>query len=85
MPGWAWSSPPQKRKLTSNFSGKIKFQIEVDEDGQIVKITTLERTLNFEDERILRAEIEKSQLEKTSAGDAPPLSKGIVEFSLDVE
>lgn len=85
MPGWAWASPPEKKKLSSNFSGKIRFEIEVDEDGQIIKITTLERTLNLEDERLLRQAIERSQLEKTSAGNAPARSKGVVEFTLSLE
>lgn len=85
MPGWAWATPPSKKKLTSNFSGYVRFEIEVDEDGQIVKITKLEGTLNLEDERQLREAIEKSQLEKTSAGMAPPKSKGVVEFTLQLE
>jgi periplasmic protein TonB len=85
MSGWGWSEQPQYKKLTSTLSGKVRFEIEVDEDGQIVKITTLERTLNYEDEKMLRAAIEKSQLEKTSPGAAPPSSKGIVEFTLSLE
>lgn len=85
MSGWGWSSPPKYQKLTSTLSGKVRFEIEVDEDGQITKITTLERTLNYEDEKMLRAAIEKSQLEKTTPGDAPPRSKGTVEFVLSLE
>lgn len=85
MSGWGWASPPKTARLTSTLSGKVRFEIEVDEDGQIVKITTLERTLNYEDEKMLRAAIERSQLEKNSPGDAPPRSKGIVEFTLSLE
>jgi periplasmic protein TonB len=85
MSGWGWASPPKYQKLTSTLSGKVKFEIEVDEEGQIIKITTLERTLNYDDEKMLRAAIEKSQLEKTTPGDAPPKSKGIVEFTLSLE
>ncbi len=85
MPGWAWVSQPQPKGFTSTLSGKVRFEIEVDENGDITKITTLERTLNFEDERMLKSMIQKSQLEKTTPGDAPPVSKGIVEFTLRLE
>ncbi len=85
MPGWAWATQPQPKGLTSTLSGKVRFEIEVDENGDIIKITTLERTLNFEDERMLKSLIQKSRLEKTSPGDAPPKSTGIVEFTLRLE
>jgi len=85
MPGWAWVSQPQPKGFTSTLSGKVRFEIEVDENGDIIGINTLERTLNFEDERMLKALIQKSRLEKTSPGDAPPKSKGIVEFTLRLE
>lgn len=85
MPGWEWVSQPRPKGLSSTLSGKIRFEIEVDENGDITRINTLERTLNFEDERMLKALIQRSRLEKTSPGDAPPRSKGIVEFNLRLE
>ncbi len=85
MPGWEWASQPRPKGLTSTLSGKIRFEIEVDESGEIVRIEKKEGTLNFEDERMLRSLIQRSRLEKTSPGDAPPRSKGIVEFNLRLE
>lgn len=83
MAGWGWVKQPEIPKTFSTpFSGKITFEIVVDENGLIQKITTKERSLNYEDERALRAAIEKAQLEKNSAGDAPPLSSGTVTFTL---
>lgn len=85
MPGWEWVSQPRPKGLTSTLSGKVRFEIEVDANGEITRINTLERTLNFEDERMLKNLIMQSRLEKTSPGDAPPRSKGIVEFNLRLE
>jgi protein TonB len=85
MSGWGWSSQPQPKKLTSTLSGKVKFEIKVDADGNITGIRTLERTLNYEDEKMLKEAVMKSQLEKNSAGAAPEESTGIVEFTLSLE
>ncbi|HRG11231.1 MAG TPA: hypothetical protein PLJ08_21845, partial [Cyclobacteriaceae bacterium] len=57
-------------------------EIECDEDGEIVGITTLHRGLSARAEQLLKDEIRRNSLMKTSAGQAPARSKGRVVFIL---
>ncbi|MCW5912199.1 MAG: hypothetical protein KIT62_14085 [Cyclobacteriaceae bacterium] len=82
MAGWAWASEPKIPDLPDNQDGRIEFEIECDEDGEIVGITTLHRGLSARAEQLLKEEIRKNSLMKTSAGQAPERSKGRVIFIL---
>jgi periplasmic protein TonB len=82
MAGWNWDAQPQAPRLPDNDNGRIVFEIEVDSDGEIIRITTLERGLSPEAERICRQEIQKRSLVKTSDGKAPSSSKGRITFVL---
>lgn len=82
MAGWAWADDPKIPNLPDNEEGRIEFEIECDEDGEIVKITTLQRGLSAQAEKSLRDAIMRTSLMKTSAGTAPPRSKGRVVFIL---
>lgn len=86
LAGWNWSEKPQKPKLTeSNVRGRIVFEIEIDENGEILSIKTIENQLSPAAERLCRQEIEKLSLVKTSAGQAPERTKGKVVFNLDLQ
>ncbi len=80
MSGWAWADDPKIPNLPDNEEGRIEFEIECDADGDIVKITTIQRGLSAQAEKLLREEIQKTSLMKTSDGKAPERSKGRVVF-----
>ncbi|MBP9926841.1 MAG: hypothetical protein KBF45_12745 [Cyclobacteriaceae bacterium] len=82
MSGWVWANDPKIPSLPDNEEGRIEFEIECDSDGDIVKITTIQRGLSAQAEKLLREEIQKSSLMKTSDGKAPERSKGRVVFIL---
>ena len=82
MAGWNWDEQPNAPKLPDNENGRVVFEIEVDENGEITSIKTVERSLSPEAEKICRQEIEKRSLVRTSAGVTPERSKGRVAFVL---
>jgi len=83
MSGWTWADNPKIPELPDNQDGRIEFEIECDEDGEIVGITTLHRGLSARAEQLLKDEIRRNSLMKTSAGQAPARSKGRVVFILN--
>lgn len=82
MSGWAWADNPKIPTLPDNEDGRIVFEIECDEEGEIVGIKTLERGLSIRAEQILLSEIRKNSLIRTSGGQTPERSKGKVVFIL---
>jgi len=82
MAGWEWASKPRIPDLPDNEDGRIVFEIECDEDGEIVSIKTLERGLSARAEQLLKDEIRKNSLIRTSTGKAADKSKGQVVFVL---
>jgi len=82
MSGWNWASKPRTPDLPDNENGRIVFEIECDENGEIVGITTLERGLSPKAEQLLKDEIRKNALIRTTNGKVPEKSKGKVVFVL---
>ncbi|MBL7871762.1 MAG: cell envelope integrity protein TolA [Cyclobacteriaceae bacterium] len=82
MGGWEWASPPKIPLLPDNEDGRIEFEIECDDNGDIVGITTLQRGLSPRAEQLLKAEIMRNSLRRTSDGQVPERSKGKVVFIL---
>jgi outer membrane biosynthesis protein TonB len=82
MSGWQWASQPKIPDLPDNEDGRIVFDIECDEDGEIISIATLERGLSAKAEQLLKDVIRKNSLIRTSNGKAPAKSKGQVVFVL---
>ena len=82
MSGWAWADAPKVPDLPDNENGKVIFEIECDETGEIVGISTVERSLSPRSEQILKDEIRKNSLIRTSGGRAPERSKGRIVFIL---
>ncbi len=82
MSGWEWADKPKIPELPDNEDGKIVFEIECDETGEIVQIKTLQRGLSPRAEQLLKDEIRKNSLIRTSAGKAPERSKGTIVFVL---
>lgn len=82
MPGWAWADEPNINAITDTQPGKIVLEIECDADGEIVRVTAVERGLSPKTEQMLIEAIRKSSLMKTADGQAPDRSKGKVVFVL---
>lgn len=82
MSGWAWADKPKTPPIPDNEDGRIVFEIECDEEGEITKITTLERGLSPRAEQLLKEEIRRNSLVRTSGGAVPMRSKGTVVFVL---
>ena len=60
MSGWAWADQPKIPELPDNENGKVIFEIECDESGDIIGIKTVERSLSPKAEQILKNEIRKT-------------------------
>jgi periplasmic protein TonB len=82
MSGWSWADEPKIPNLPDNEDGRIEFEIECDENGDIIGILTIQRGLSPKAEQLLKDEIRRNSLVKTSAGAAPERSKGRVVFIL---
>jgi len=82
MSGWAWADNPRIPTLPDNEDGRIEFEIECDENGDIIGITTSKRGLSPRAEQLLKDEIRRNSLVRTSGGTAPERSKGRVVFIL---
>lgn len=80
MAGWVWDAPPRP-KDESNEEGKIVFQIEVDDQGEIIAVKTIEKTVSPAVERIYRQEVERLTFSKTKDNSgAAPRSIGRITF-----
>jgi len=82
MGGWTWADEPKIPNLPDNEGGRIEFEIECDSDGEIISIKTIQRGLSPKAEQLLRDEILRNSLQRTSAGAVPERSKGRVVFIL---
>ncbi len=82
MSGWTWAEEPKIPELTDTDSGKITFDIECDENGDIISIVTSDRGLSLKTERILKDVIRRNSLIRTSGGVVPSRSKGKITFNL---
>lgn len=69
-----WDFKPQP-KDTSDESGKIVFEIKIDDRGDIISIKTIEKTVSPTVEAIYKAEVEKLTFSKTD--NLPPASQSI--------
>lgn len=82
MSGWEWAEQPAIPQLPDNADGRVVFEIECDENGDITGITTLERTLSPKAEQLLKDMIRKNSLVRTSGAKVPERSKGTMVFVL---
>lgn len=82
MAGWQWADKLKIPEIPDQQGGKIEFEIECDQDGDIIFIKTLSSGLSSQAEQLLKEEIRKTSLQKTSGGSAPERSKGRVVFVL---
>jgi periplasmic protein TonB len=80
LAGWTWDNIP-KPNVPNNETGRIVFEIKVDDSGEIISIKTIERSASLEAENICRKEIEKLTFSKTGTN-VPAISTGKITFVL---
>lgn len=66
MSGWNWDYLP-KPKDTSNESGRIVFEIKINEDGEIISVRTIEKSVSEALVNIYRSEVAKLTFSPTSS------------------
>lgn len=85
LAGWIWERKPDV-KDKSEEEGKIVFQITIDEEGEIIGIKTLEKTVSNSVERFYRAEVEKlTFLKKRGYNAIAGTSTGTITFRIKGE
>lgn len=82
MSGWTWADKPALPELPDNENGRVVFEIECDENGDITRITTVEKSLSPRAEQLLKDVIRKNSLVRTSGGAVSERSTGRIIFVL---
>lgn len=80
LTGWIWDFEPRP-KDTSSENGRIVFEIKIDDQGEILSVRTIERSVSPAVEKIYRDEVEKLTFSKTSDNSiVAPVSTGKITF-----
>ena len=81
MPGWRWDNIPRPNDQ-SNESGKLVFEVKIDDDGEIISVRKVEGTVSAGIERLYRAEVEKTTFSRTGpkSPGAPTTTVGYITF-----
>lgn len=79
MNGWMWDSTP-KPKDTSSESGKLVFQVVIDNKGNIVRVKTVESDVSPTLEKVYRDEVRKLTFSKTAGTSVANTSTGTITF-----
>ena len=80
MSGWAWDGAP-KPDDKSKETGKIVFQIKIDDQGEILSVTTVEKSVSSAVEQVYKREVEKLSFSPIGSGDnLAPISVGKITF-----
>ncbi|WP_296623451.1 hypothetical protein [Marivirga sp.] len=79
MAGWKWDRVPDPDD-PSNQSGKIVFEIRVDNNGEVISVRTLTTTVSADVAKIYQDEVAKLTFSKTSSGKIVAQYKGTITF-----
>lgn len=79
LDGWQWDSRPSPAVPDHEMGGIVRFEIKVDDNGDIISIRTVERSVSPETEKICRREVEKLTFSKTGVN-VPPVTTGTITF-----
>lgn len=79
LAGWTWDRAPVVKMPENEKNGKIVFEIEVDENGEITKLVPIERGLSPVAEKLCREELLRLSFSPTGKN-VPPVSRGRVTF-----
>jgi periplasmic protein TonB len=78
LAGWQWDRKPAP-SVPKSESGRVVFEIKVDDAGEIVSVKTLERSVSLEAEKACREEIQRLTFTKTGTN-VPEFSTGRITF-----
>jgi len=80
LAGWIWDFLP-KPDDQSQENGRIVFEIVIDEQGELIVVRTIEKTVSPQVEKIYKSEVEKLTFSTTSDNTIPALrSTGTITF-----
>lgn len=80
LAGWNWDELPRPDDRSQE-SGRIVFEIKVDDQGEIISVRTIEKTVSPAVEKIYRDEVENLTFHKTAENTRPaPVSTGRITF-----
>ncbi len=80
LTGWIWDFVPNPQD-PSQESGRIVFEIVIDDQGDLISVRTLERTVSPNIEKIYKAEVEKLTFSPITQNTLPaPRSTGTIAF-----
>lgn len=80
LAGWDWDEIPRPAIAQNESSGKIEFEIKVDENGEIIGYRVLERSLSIDAEKACRDAISKLTFSKKPGAVVPAVSVGKITF-----
>ena len=81
LTGWNWDRVPRPDHDSVEFDGKITFEFQVDDKGQVISIKTIPpSTVSASLIELYKDELEKATFSQTSSGTAPPITNGKVTF-----
>jgi len=80
LAGWDWDDIPRPAIAQNESSGKIEFEIKVDENGEIIGYRVLERSLSIDAEKACRDAISKLTFSKKPGAVVPAVSVGKITF-----
>ncbi|HNP97199.1 MAG TPA: hypothetical protein PKJ63_16275, partial [Cyclobacteriaceae bacterium] len=80
LAGWDWDQIPRPAISNNESNGRIEFEIKVDDNGDIIGIRVLERSLSIEAEKACRDAISKLTFTKKPGAVVPEISTGKITF-----
>ncbi|MDX5422909.1 MAG: hypothetical protein LPK07_09550 [Hymenobacteraceae bacterium] len=81
MPGWRYDIEP-RRDPYSNETGIIRFQIKIDEDGNLIGITTLESNVSPQVKKWYEDQLRKTTFSRTGGNANSTGATGVVTFRI---
>lgn len=79
MAGWSWASPPKPNDKSPE-NGRIVFEVIVDDQGDVINVITIEKTVSPVIENLYKNAVRETTFIKTSSGRAAPRSTGRITF-----
>ncbi|MCZ6521590.1 MAG: hypothetical protein O6848_08865 [Bacteroidetes bacterium] len=80
LAGWIWDFLPEPDDQSQE-NGRIVFEIMIDEQGELIAVRTIEKTVSPQVEKIYKSEVEKLTFSTTSDNTIPaPRSTGTITF-----
>ncbi len=80
LAGWKWDYEPNPNDKSKE-NGRVVFEIKVDDNGEVIGVKTLEKTVSPTVEQLYRREVEKLTFSPLSGNTIPaPISIGKITF-----